>query len=83
MTTDEYVQHQRAEHKPVVGLDGEPCRSRSDNCPHTMVSRCPGCHREMWAPGVWDFSHGEVECQCGYAVTPRQRRLQEAPEWTI
>lgn len=44
-------------------------------CPHPMLGRCPGCRREMYAPAVWVFSHGAVNCSCGYAAT-----LKENPE---
>lgn len=40
------------------------------DCPHTMVSRCPGCRSEVYAMGVYAFSHGEGRCSCGYVVTP-------------
>lgn len=46
-----------------------------DPCVHTMVTRCPGCRREVWGPGVWVFSHGQGACGCGYTVTPRERTL--------
>ena len=54
-------------------------------CEHVMVRHCPGCHREMYAPVVWDFSHGAVTCGCGHRIEPRLRLEMTVPadEWAV
>lgn len=49
----------------------KPSECVGRDCPHTMVGRCPGCHRELYCMSVYAFSHGDVACSCGYVVTPR------------
>ena len=31
-----------------------------------MQTHCLGCGNEIYAPAVYQWSHGGLECQCGY-----------------
>lgn len=39
----------------------------SDGCTHYMQPRCVNCKRELYAPAVWEISHGRTGCHmCGW-----------------